>query len=71
MDHLKGQLTVFNHWSFYFKVLVQYKVMVICKRRWRKFSWNIQNVCGHKSETMELNICMGDNTHTYYKYKFH
>ena len=40
-----------------------------------KILWNIQNICGHKSETMMhvgLKICMDDKTHKYYKYtKFH
>ena len=35
----------------------------------------IQNICGHKSETMwfmELKICVGDGHHRYYKLtKFH
>ena len=32
---------------------------------------NIQNICGHKSETMEcieLKICMSDKHHRYYKH---
>ena len=28
MDHLKGQSTVFNQRKFYFKILMQYKVIV-------------------------------------------
>ena len=66
MDHLKGQSTVFNQWKFYFKILVQYKVTVNFVNR------DIQNICGHKLETMRhiygLKICMGDKTHKYYKY---
>ena len=41
------------------------------KWRWSKFSRNIQNICGHKSETMwymELKISMGDKIHKYYKH---
>jgi len=45
------------------------------KWRWSKFSQNIQNICGYKSETiwyMGLKICMGDKTHRYYKHtRFH
>ena len=25
----------------------------------QNFQWNIQNICGHKWETMGLKICMG------------
>ena len=42
-----------------------------CTLRWTNFSWNIQNIYGHKSETMwcmRLNIGMGDEHQGYYKH---
>jgi len=36
-----------------------------------KIDLNIQNICGHKSETMwcmGLKLCMGDEHHMYYEH---